>query len=378
MMWSAFVLAAALSGAPALPGSPTTSPAQEGYTNLPDPEVGSVAQPLGSVTWRQLPAMYGGREPELIELRGKVVVVQTWVWFCDACVKHGVPAVVDAHNANSADGLVVISLSGQNQREDVSDDHWLAVGQQLGMQHALGETSYFGEYSPYFNLNKNSSPTYGFIIGKSGLVRWRGDLGTKTDEFFVALREALEAPAGPALPASLDAEFAKALGAWLEGDFDRALAETLKVERRYAKKSSQEALLIAAQAEALAASLQGYASELLAEARRALAASHAEPLARALATLASGFNKGETGKQLKALHKQLAADAALEGQVEAWFAWYELSAERPATFPARRDKAGERYAKQLARFVARSDDGPGAQRAQSWLQAWERTLVASE
>ena len=84
MIWLPLVLATALSGAPAPSVPAAARPAQDGYTNLPYPEVGALAQPLGTVTWRQLPDMFGGREPQLSELRGKVVVVQTWVWFCDS------------------------------------------------------------------------------------------------------------------------------------------------------------------------------------------------------------------------------------------------------------------------------------------------------
>lgn len=48
---------------------------------LPSPQVGEVAPSLGYVEWRQLPS---GKPPKIEELRGKVVVVQTWVWFCDS------------------------------------------------------------------------------------------------------------------------------------------------------------------------------------------------------------------------------------------------------------------------------------------------------
>lgn len=48
---------------------------------LAPPEVGQVAPALGSVLWRHLP---DGKPPKIEDLRGEVVVVQTWVWFCDS------------------------------------------------------------------------------------------------------------------------------------------------------------------------------------------------------------------------------------------------------------------------------------------------------
>ena len=47
----------------------------------PPPQVGEVAPSLGSVEWRQLP---NGKPPVIEALRGKVVLIQTWVWFCDS------------------------------------------------------------------------------------------------------------------------------------------------------------------------------------------------------------------------------------------------------------------------------------------------------
>ena len=47
----------------------------------PSPQVGEVAPPLGAVEWRQLPS---GKPPVLDQLRGEVVLIQTWVWFCDS------------------------------------------------------------------------------------------------------------------------------------------------------------------------------------------------------------------------------------------------------------------------------------------------------
>jgi|GEM_PF-2724352 len=57
------------------------TPTPQEWEELPSPDVGAVAPELGQVVWRQLP---GGAPPEMAKLRGDVVVVHTWVWFCDS------------------------------------------------------------------------------------------------------------------------------------------------------------------------------------------------------------------------------------------------------------------------------------------------------
>ena len=71
---------AALAALSLLPLFPCAASAQESDP-LPPPEVGQIAPPLGSVQWRHLP---DGKVPKLAELRGQVVVVHTWVWYCDS------------------------------------------------------------------------------------------------------------------------------------------------------------------------------------------------------------------------------------------------------------------------------------------------------
>lgn len=281
------------------------------------------------------------------------------------------PAVVDAQEANRDRGLVTISLQGLNQREDVADDHWLSVGQEMGMTHHLGETSYFGEWSPYFNLNSNSSTTYGFLVGRSGVVRWRGDLGSNQEEFLEALELALAVPAVPPLPEGVAPELDKALQGYVSGDLGKARKEAEKVRRKLAKSRKPEGQVVAAQAAGLVEALTTYEDELFERAQAARESGDAEALTRALNALRASFPRGTHAKALKALTKGVAADPELEAAAESWSAWFELAEERPALFPARRDKASERFAKRLARFV--DDHGPGAvnELARAWLERWE-------
>jgi hypothetical protein len=281
-----------------------------------------------------------------------------------------VPAVVDTQKANADEGLVVISLQGQNQREDVADDHWLQVGKDLGMQHAMGEASYFGEWSPYFNLNHNSSTTYGFIIGRSGVVRWHGDLGSKRDEYFEELALALAVPEVPALPETLDEVLNDALAEWVEGNLGKAAKQAGKVRDKHAKRQKPAAQLIATQAAKLSADLEAYESQLIEAARGAIAEADAEAWVRSTRALSSLYPKSAYRKELKQLEKSLKSTPELASSVAAWHTWLDLGLQRPVTFPARKDKANKRFAKKVEKYLEREPDGPGSDVASTWLERW--------
>jgi thiol-disulfide isomerase/thioredoxin len=98
MNTSALTLAIATLAAIAAPATPA---AGQGLT---PPEVGDVAPPIGdSVTWVQVGDEDGGRAPVLADLRGHVVLVHTYGYFCDPCVRIAVPLMKQVRTANSVD-----------------------------------------------------------------------------------------------------------------------------------------------------------------------------------------------------------------------------------------------------------------------------------
>ena len=54
-----------------------------------------------------------------------------------------------------------------------------------------------------------------------------------------------------------------------------------------------------------------------------------------------------------------------------WRAWMELESKRPVLFPARRDKASERFAKRLTSYLGKNEASPAAPQARAWLDRWE-------
>ena len=68
-------------------------------------------------------------------------------------------------------------------------------------------------------------------------------------------------------------------------------------------------------------------------------------------------------------------DRAFE-DVTRWSAWMELERLRPALFPVRDDKANQRYAKELGKYVrGASPDLPGLDRVNAWLSAFKQTAA---
>lgn len=286
-------------------------------------------------------------------------------------MKVGVPAVVDTLDSNADQGMTVLSLSGQNQREDVTDDHWVQVGQEMGMAHAMGDTSYFGEYSPYFNLNHQTSTTYGFIIGRGGLLRWKGDLGNQVDEFYLALRAALAVQETPRFEKALPPELEKPVAELIEGDFAKAASESRKVSERFAKKKGPEAEAIAEQAQSLWESLVAIEQDYADRVAEAFEAKEAEALVRTRSRLAAHYPKSAHHKSIKTLLKSLKSQPDFEERVEGWREWLEFEAKRPMTFPARETKDNGRFARRLEKHLASDPNLPGAALGNRWLKRWQ-------
>lgn len=123
---------------------PTQDP--EG-THVP-PRAGEVAKPLETVYWYwEGPT---GKAPAIADLRGKVALVHTWGYYCDPCMREGVPYVVDLMRANKERGLTAVSLSVQ-VGDDKPAEHFVKVGRELGIDHPLGLADAYGSMSPYMN-----------------------------------------------------------------------------------------------------------------------------------------------------------------------------------------------------------------------------------
>ena len=112
--------------------------------------------------------------PALADLRGRVVLVHTWGYYCGPCMKEGVPYVADLMKAHRDEGLSAYSITvaiGDGQ----PDDHFVQVGREKGLEHPLGVADGFGSMTPYVNMNESKGLTWCFVVGKEGGIRFNGD-----------------------------------------------------------------------------------------------------------------------------------------------------------------------------------------------------------
>jgi len=78
MRFQGRLLSVALLLGAALPARAQEVPAANTYV---PPAAGDVAPPFQHVIWRR---PVNGPHPRMADLRGQVVLVHTWVWFCDS------------------------------------------------------------------------------------------------------------------------------------------------------------------------------------------------------------------------------------------------------------------------------------------------------
>src|SRR5262245_41312722 len=123
------------------------------------PQVGETAPELNLSFWIQKP---DGAPLKLSEMKGKVVLITTFAYNCDTCLKAGIPVAVELHAANKDRGLEVISITLPTMTEKT-----LAVMKEKHVEHAVAGESPSGGACPYVKIPQNPI-TYYFLIGRNG------------------------------------------------------------------------------------------------------------------------------------------------------------------------------------------------------------------
>lgn len=148
----------------------------------PPPAIGTmVGEPGGppELTAQGWKNWKGGAPPTLAGLRGKVVVVEFWATWCGPCIA-GIPHLNDLHQRHHKDGLVILSMTDQDQ----SAISAYVDGRGEGMSYAVGMGSSATE-----DYGISAIP-HAFIIGRDGRLRWAGNPGSS--EFDAQVAAALE------------------------------------------------------------------------------------------------------------------------------------------------------------------------------------------
>ena len=277
----------------------------------------------------------------------------------------GIPTVVELVGLREADGLLAVALTAADE-----ENEFLSKARELGVDYSIGSVNWRGEDSPYLNLNETPGPTYVFVIGRTGGVLWRGDHGTKSDEFLAAVRSALAEPVGPALPALLSPELEDAVRAYVGRNYAKARAAAERVHGKHRKKKGAEAEAIAAEARALVDLVAGHLAALAEELDQAWSDADAKPIVSAHRTLAADFPRSREAKDAAKRLKAAKGQAELHTAIQAWTEWLDLRDRRPALFPTRKEKASKRFASRLRSYLKQRPGGPGAGTATAWLEAW--------
>lgn len=325
-------------------------------------ELGDVAPAIGNVQWVALGSSET-RVPPLSSLQGDVVVVHTYTYFHDGSQRVGVPLINALRRANAPDDLHVVVLTALVAQDTL--DKVRAEAGKLGLAGPIGWCDTDGVTSPYFDVAVNGSMNFAFVIGRNGRVVWKGDTARERDVFLAALSSALQRVSARALPtASPLPELAPAARAYALGDFAQCEALAQVVQKRVGSRADGAPLRAAASE--LLALVEGTRADLVAALEAASGAKDAAAFARASVDLGRTFPKSAAARRADALELELARDAAFTADIRRWRAWYELEAARPATFPAEKNVAAQKYARELGQY-AKQPDAPGLARVREWL-----------
>jgi hypothetical protein len=112
---------------------------------------------------------------------------------------------------------------------------------------------------------------------------------------------------------------------------------------------------------------------LMDELERSGGAKDAERFQKALLDVRRAFPKGAESNRAGELEMFVTIQNDGGPDCRKWAAWYALEAARPATFPAEKDAAGSKYARELAKY-AKQEGVPGLECARGWLERFSKSV----
>ena len=308
------------------------------------PETGELTPPHGLSSWLQ------GEKVELSALRGKVVVLHTFAWNCDSCLRRGIPLSVALQSANGPEELAVISMTTPamtDETKKVAAEH--GMGQPIALANPAGGTS------PYVDMGNGF--TYMWIIGRNGELVWRGDPSTKEEECLEAVRSALVDRGDRVLDRELHAELASIGGSFARGAYEEARKGAGKVQKKNARKKDEDRQALAADAAYLVERVDARREQLIAALGQAVQNRESLAFVELDTELERGFRKDKSVAAARDFAaKTFSYDPPFKRAVEEAREWIEVRNARPALFGLRNDKQSSRYLKTLRKFLKEHEE----------------------
>lgn len=308
------------------------------------PTVGAGAPEIGPCSWFQKDK---DNPAAIAELRGKVVLVHTFAVGCVPCERKGVPLVAEAVRANADRGLTAISITAYNPELE-------KLLAKNGVTHSVAMMSVNTKTCPYVDISRNGF-TYVFVVGRDGLIAWRGNHTVKDRDFLKAVAGALAVKPVPALEGPLASELDKAAAFYMQSRFKDSRKAARAVMDRHAHRTDSRSEKVVRDAAALIERIDTLSAELASRMQAAWENRSAVAFVEAGNAIENGFAGTETNKRAMQLVKEAAADREFAAGVKAALEWIKLIEERPVLFPVSRERGSRAFEKKLAKFIRRHE-----------------------
>ncbi|MCZ6598595.1 MAG: hypothetical protein O7B99_13210 [Planctomycetota bacterium] len=281
---------------------------------------------------------FGSTRGQTAKHHGHALIVHTFDWDDPASGIELVALVVDLVSANQARELAAIGIASPIDEKIGAD---LAL--RRGIEHPVALTDLLGSGSPYVAGAVNGL-TYAFLIGPSGELVWRGNPMKKEAGFLEAVRDALARHPLPRVEWPLHDELDPALAGYYPGELSRA-------ESAAAKTESGAKPGLAADADYLQKRIGLAAIELLHDLREAVSKRRVDDFVVLRHFGRIAFPRGEIAKEIGRLEKEALKVTNFQNRMRDNEKWLDLQEDRPALFPARKSRTGNKLAKKLEKFL---------------------------